>query len=70
MYRIAIVALAFAALLLLVASGAETNNLIPLFAMGCSSASPCARWGWLRHWRRERGSHWRLRVGVNGAGRR
>ncbi|HEX4011106.1 MAG TPA: APC family permease [Solirubrobacteraceae bacterium] len=67
-YRIAIVALAFAALLLLVASGAETNNLIPLFAIGVFIGFTLCQVGLVRHWRRERGSHWRLRMGVNGAG--
>ena len=67
-YRIGIVALAAAALLLLLASGAEVNHLIPLYAIGVFVGFTLSQVGLVRHWRRERGSRWRLRVGVNGAG--
>ena len=67
-YRIGIVALAVAALLLLLASGAEVNHLIPLYAIGVFVGFTLSQVGLVRHWRRERGSRWRLRVGVNGAG--
>jgi amino acid transporter len=67
-YRIGIVALALAAFLLLIASGAQTNNLIPLYAIGVFIGFTLCQIGLVRHWRRESGPHWRLRVAVNGAG--
>ena len=67
-YRIGIVALALAALLLLLTSGAEVNHLIPLYAIGVFVGFTLSQVGLVRHWRREHGSRWRLRVGVNGAG--
>ena len=67
-YRIGITALAIAALLLLLASGADINNLIPLYAIGVFIGFTLSQIGLVRHWRRDRPARWRLRVGVNGAG--
>jgi len=67
-YRIGIFSLAFAALLLLVASGAQTNNLIPLYAIGVFIGFTLSQIGLVRHWRAEKPSRWRLRARVNGAG--
>ena len=67
-YRIGIVALALAALLLLVASAAQTNNLIPLYAIGVFIGFTLCQVGLVRHWLQEGGPRWRLRVAVNGAG--
>jgi hypothetical protein len=67
-YRTGIVALALAALLLLLASGAEVNHLIPLYAIGVFVGFTLSQAGLVRHWRRAHGSRWRLRVGVNGIG--
>ena len=67
-YRIGILALAVAALLLLVASGADTYNLIPLYAIGVFIGFTLSQVGLVRHWRGERPSRWRLRVAINGAG--
>ncbi len=67
-YRIGIVSLALAAVLLLLASGARVNNLIPLYAIGVFIGFTLSQVGLVRHWLRERASHWRARVGVNGAG--
>jgi amino acid transporter len=67
-YRIGIFALALAAMLLLVAVSAETNRLIPLYAIGVFLGFTLSQVGLVRHWRRERPARWRLRVGVNGAG--
>ena len=67
-YRIGIVALALAALLLLLASGAEVNHLIPLYAIGVFIGFTLSQVGLVRHWRAEHGPRWRLRVAVNGAG--
>jgi hypothetical protein len=67
-YRTGIVVLALAALLLLVASGADISNLIPLYAIGVFIGFTLSQVGLVRHWRRERSSRWRLRAGVNGVG--
>jgi hypothetical protein len=67
-YRTGIVVLALAAVLLLVASGAETNNLIPLYAIGVFIGFTLSQIGLVRHWRAERPSRWRLRAYLNGAG--
>jgi amino acid transporter len=67
-YRTGIVALALAALVLLLTSGAEVNHLIPLYAIGVFIGFTLSQVGLVRHWRGEHGSRWRLRVGVNGAG--
>jgi amino acid transporter len=67
-YRIGITVLALAALLLLIASGAETTNLIPLYAVGVFIGFTLSQMGLVRHWRGARSSHWRLRVSINGAG--
>ena len=67
-FRIGIVALALAALLLLLASGAEVNHLIPLYAIGVFIGFTLSQVGLVRHWRAQHGPRWRLRVGVNGAG--
>ena len=67
-FRIGIIVLALAAVLLLVASGAKTNNLIPLYAIGVFIGFTLSQVGLVRHWRRERSSRWRLRAGINGGG--
>ncbi|MGI8715607.1 MAG: amino acid permease [Solirubrobacteraceae bacterium] len=67
-YRFGILVLAVAALLLILVSGAVTNNLIPLYAIGVFVGFTLGQLGLVRHWRGERPSRWRLRVGINGAG--
>jgi amino acid transporter len=67
-YRLGIASLAAAALVLLLASGAETINLIPLFAIGVFIGFTLSQLGLVRHWRRERPARWRLRAVVNAAG--
>jgi amino acid transporter len=67
-YRIGIVALALAALLLLFASAARTTNLIPLYAIGVFIGFTLCQVGLVRHWLHQGGPRWRLRVAVNGAG--
>ena len=67
-YRIGIVALALLALLLLLASGAQVNHLIPLYAIGVFIGFTLSQIGLVRHWRGERPARWQLRVAVNGAG--
>jgi amino acid transporter len=67
-YRFGITVLALAALVLLIASSAETNNLIPLYAVGVFIGFTLSQVGLVRHWRGVRSSRWRLRAGVNGTG--
>ena len=67
-YRIGIVSLALAALLLLVVVNAETNRLIPLYAIGVFLGFTISQIGLVRHWRAKRPPRWRLRAAVNGAG--
>jgi amino acid transporter len=67
-YRIGIVSLAVAALLLLVAVNAETNRLIPLYAIGVFLGFTLSQVGLVRHWLEERSPRWRLRASVNAAG--
>jgi amino acid transporter len=67
-YRTGIVALALAALLLLLASGAEVSHLIPLYAIGVFVGFTLSQAGLVRRWRRERGPRWRVRSAVNTVG--
>jgi amino acid transporter len=67
-YRIGITVLALAALLLLIASGAKTTNLIPLYAVGVFIGFTLSQVGLVRHWRGARSSRWRLRASINGTG--
>ena len=67
-YRHGILALALMALLLLVASGAQTNALIPLYAIGVFIGFTLSQLGLVRHWRRERRGRWRARMLLNGTG--
>jgi amino acid transporter len=67
-YRIGILVLGILASLLLVASGAQTDQLIPLYAIGVFIGFTLSQVGLVRHWRAERPSRWRLRANLNGAG--
>ena len=67
-YRVGVGALAVASLLLLVAVSAETNKLIPLYAIGVFLGFTLSQIGLVRHWRKERPSRWRLRVAINRTG--
>jgi amino acid transporter len=67
-YRFGILVLAVAALLLLLASGAQTNRLIPMYAIGVFIGFTLSQVGLVRHWRAQRQGRWRLRATVNGAG--
>jgi amino acid transporter len=67
-YRVGILALALAAVPLLVASGARTTSLIPLYAIGVFIGFTISQVGLVRHWRHERPVRWRARVTLNGAG--
>jgi amino acid transporter len=67
-YRHGIVALALAALLLLIAVSAETNKLIPLYAIGVFLGFTISQVGLVRHWLKDHPPKWRPRVALNGTG--
>ena len=67
-YRYGILALALVAVALLIASGARTTSLIPLYAIGVFIGFTISQIGLVRHWHRERPSHWRGRLALNGTG--
>ncbi|MGP0030046.1 MAG: APC family permease [Acidimicrobiales bacterium] len=61
-------ALAIAAAALLIAVGGNTNELIPLFAIGVFIGFTLAQSGMVVHWRRARPAHWRRKATLNGIG--
>jgi hypothetical protein len=67
-YRYGIAVLALLAAALLVAVGAQTNSLIPLFTIGVFVGFTISQVGLVLHWRGERPPRWRLRAALNGAG--
>ncbi len=67
-YRYGIVVLALFAAALLVAVGAQTNSLIPLFTIGVFVGFTISQIGLVVHWRKERPPRWQLRALLNGAG--
>jgi amino acid transporter len=67
-YRYGILALALASMLLLIAVGAETTRLIPLFTIGVFVGFTISQVGLVRHWRTERPRGWRVRAALNGTG--
>ncbi len=54
--------------ILLVLFGAETNRLIPLYAIGVFVAFTLSQLGMIVHWRRERTPGWRSATAVNTVG--
>ena len=67
-YRHGIIALALAALLLLLVVDANTNSLIPMYAIGVFIGFTLSQFGLVRHWRAERPKRWRARATLNAAG--
>jgi amino acid transporter len=67
-YRIGIVVLAIGAGLLLLAVGAKTDSLIPLFTIGVFIGFTLSQIGLVHHWFKDRPSRWQLRVALNGTG--
>ena len=53
---------------LLVASGGNTNEMIPLFAIGVFTGFTLSQTGLVVHWWRTRPERWRYRAVVNGGG--
>jgi amino acid transporter len=67
-FNAGIVILSVVAIALLVAFGGDTHALIPLYSVGVFVSFTISQGGMVRHWLRERGSGWRWRLGINGAG--
>ncbi len=67
-YRYGVVVLAVLAGALLVAVDADTNALIPLFAIGVFTGFTLSQIGLVRHWHHERPRRWWARAALNGLG--
>ncbi|EQD47165.1 amino acid permease-associated region, partial [mine drainage metagenome] len=67
-YRYGVVVLALFAAALIVAVNANTNAMIPLYAIGVFTGFTLAQSGLVRHWVRTRGKRWWARAGLNGTG--
>ncbi|MHB1711925.1 MAG: APC family permease [Acidimicrobiales bacterium] len=67
-YRYGVVVLAVLAGMLLIAVNANTNALIPLFAIGVFTGFTLAQGGLVRHWMHERPKRWWARASLNGTG--
>lgn len=67
-YRYGVVVLAVLAGALLVAVNANTNSLIPLYAIGVFIGFTLSQVGLVLHWRRERPPRWWARATLNGVG--
>ena len=67
-YRYGVVALAVLSGALLMAVDANTNALIPLFAIGVFTGFTLSQTGLVRHWHHERPRRWWARAALNGLG--
>ncbi|MCL4421600.1 MAG: APC family permease [Actinobacteria bacterium] len=67
-YRYGVVVLALLAACLLVAVNANTNSLIPLFAIGVFTGFTLSQAGLVRHWAVKRPKRWWARASLNGLG--
>ena len=67
-YRYGVVVLAVLSGTLLVAVDANTNALIPLFAIGVFTGFTLSQTGLVRHWHHERPRRWWARATLNGLG--
>jgi hypothetical protein len=63
-----ILLLGFLGGLLIVLFGGSTGALLPLYALSVFTAFTLSQAGMVRHWIREKGSMWRVKVGINGFG--
>lgn len=63
-----IITLTFFAIVLIVAYGASTHNLIPLYAVGVFVSFTLSQAGMVQHWRNLRGPNWRRSMMINGIG--
>ncbi|MHB1534138.1 MAG: APC family permease, partial [Acidimicrobiales bacterium] len=67
-YRYGVVVLAVLAGLLLIAVNANTNSLIPLYAIGVFTGFTLSQVGLVLHWMKERPRRWWARASLNGTG--
>jgi amino acid transporter len=67
-YRVGVVVLAVFAAVLLIAVDADTDRLIPLYAIGVFIGFTISQTGLVRHWYRERSPGWARRAALNGTG--
>jgi len=67
-YRYGVVALALMAGVLLLALGADTSRLLPLFAVGVFIGFTISQVGLVRHWTRNRPPGWQATAALNGLG--
>ena len=67
-FRYGVVILALLSGLLLVAVRANTESLIPLYAIGVFTGFTLSQAGLVRHWWRQRSSRWWARSALNGTG--
>jgi amino acid transporter len=67
-FRYGVVILAVFAGVLLVAVGANTESLIPLYAIGVFTGFTLSQGGLVKHWWKQRPPRWWSRAGLNGTG--
>lgn len=67
-FRYGVTALALLSAILLLTIGADTNRLLPLFAIGVFIGFTISQVGLVRHWYRERSPGWAARATLNGTG--
>jgi amino acid transporter len=67
-YTYGILVLATLTALLLMVFAGITDRLIPLYAVGAFLAFTLSQFGMVRHWRKNRGPHWRKSALINGLG--
>jgi hypothetical protein len=67
-HRTGIVVLAVLAAALLLASGGNTQALIPLFAVGVFVGFTLSQVGMVRHWHKQHARGWLMRAVINGVG--
>jgi amino acid transporter len=67
-FRYGVTALAILSATILVATGADTERLLPLFAIGVFIGFTISQTGLVHHWYTQRGSGWAARATLNGTG--
>ena len=67
-YRYGVSALAILAFVVLLIVGADTQRLLPVYAIGVFIGFTISQTGLVMHWRRQRGSGWTLKAILNGSG--
>lgn len=67
-YRYGVLFLAVVSAALLVGSGGDVNDLVPLFSIGVFVGFTICQVGMVRHWHRNRPAGWRRKAALNGFG--